>query len=94
MQHDPFTPSFVVDVTQTWDRKLEALAAYESQLHQQGQERDEPLTKVASQEFRQAVEGRARHYGLIVGADFGEPFWSRLPLTVADPWELLPGGLR
>jgi bacillithiol biosynthesis deacetylase BshB1 len=94
MQHDPFTPSFVVDVTQTWDRKLEALAAYESQLHQQGQERDEPLTKVASQEFRQAVEGRARHYGLLVGTDFGEPFWNRLPLAVADPWQLLPGGLR
>lgn len=94
MQHDPFTPSFVVDVTRTWDRKLEALAAYKSQLHQQRQERDEPLTKVASQEFRQAVEGRARHYGLLVGAAFGEPFWSRLPLAVADPLELVPGGLR
>lgn len=94
MPHDPFVPSFVVDVTDTWDRKLEALAAYESQLHQHGQERDEPLTKVASQEFRQAVEGRARHYGLVVGAAYGEPFWSRLPLAVTDPWSLLPGGLR
>jgi bacillithiol biosynthesis deacetylase BshB1 len=94
MQHDPFIPSFVVDVTATWDRKLEALAAYESQLHQPGQKRDEPLTKVASQEFRQAVEGRARHHGLVVGAAFGEPFWSHLPLAVADPWSLLPGGLR
>lgn len=94
MQHDPFVPSFVVDVTATWERKLEALAAYQSQLHQQGQERDEPPTKVASEEFRRAVEGRARHYGLVVGAAYGEPFWSRLPLAVADPWGILPGGLR
>jgi bacillithiol biosynthesis deacetylase BshB1 len=94
MQHDPFVPSFVVDVTVTWEAKLEALAAYESQLHQQGKERDEPPTKVASREFRGAVEGRARHYGLLIGARYGEPFWSRLPVAVPDPWMLLPGGLR
>ena len=94
MQHDPFEPSFIVDVSSTWQRKLEALAAYTSQLHQPGGCRDEPLTKVASPEFRAAVVGRAQHFGLVVGAAYGEPFWSRLPLAVADPWALLPGGLR
>jgi len=54
----------------------------------------EPLTKVASREFRLAVEGRARHYGQLINAELGEPFWSRGPLAVADPWQLLPGGLR
>ena len=94
MQHDPFEPSFIVDVTSTWQNKLEALEAYSSQLHQPGSSRDEPLTKVASPEFRAAVVGRAQHYGLAVGAAYGEPFWSRLPLAVADPWTLVPGGLR
>ncbi len=94
MQHDPFEPSFIVDVSATWQIKLEALAAYGSQLHQPGSDRDEPLTKVASPEFRAAVVGRAQHYGLIAGAAYGEPFWSRLPLAVADPWALVPGGLR
>ena len=94
MQHDPFEPSFIVDVSSTWQVKLDALAAYRSQLHQPGKRRDEPLTKIASPEFRAAVEGRAQHFGLIVGAAYGEPFWSRLPLAVADPWALLPGGLR
>jgi len=56
--------------------------------------REEPQTKVASVEFRQAVEGRARHFGLLAGAAHGEPFWSRLPLAVADPMSLLPKGLR
>ncbi len=94
MQHDPFEPRFVVDVTPVWERKLAALGAYRSQLHQPGESRDEPATKVASEEFRHAVEGRARHFGLTIGAEFGEPFWTPLPLAVTDPLDLLPRGLR
>ncbi len=93
MQHDPFEPSFIVDVTSAWAAKLEALAAYESQLHQPGAERPEPPTKVASPEYRAAIEGRARHFGLLINAAYGEPFGSRLPLAVSDPLELVPGGL-
>lgn len=98
MLHDPFEPRFIVDVTATWERKLAALAAYESQLHQPARGADAkdhgPATKVASREYREAVEGRARHFGLVIGAEFGEPFGSRLPLAVRDPLSLLPGGLR
>lgn len=95
MQHDPFEPSFVVDVTAGWEAKMSALAAYDSQLHQPGRERSErPVTKVATPEYRSAVEGRARHFGMAIGATFGEPFWSRLALAVGDPLSLLPGGVR
>jgi bacillithiol biosynthesis deacetylase BshB1 len=99
MQHDLFTPSFLVDVTSTWDAKLASLAAYRSQLHQPGEETGKegetlPMTKVATPEFRLAVEGRARHFGLLIGAAFAEPFWSRGPLAVGDPMSLLPGGVR
>ncbi len=94
MQHDPFAPSFIVDITAFWERKLQALAAYESQLHQEGRARAEPPTKVASREFARAVEGRARHFGLMIGVEFGEPFWSRRPLAVGDPWMLRVEGLR
>ena len=94
MQHDSFEPSFVVDVGAVWDLKMEALAAYDSQLHQPDAERQEPPTKVASPEYRLAVEGRARHFGMAIGVALGEPFWSRVPLAVADPMNLLPKGLR
>ena len=94
MQHDPFEPAFVVDVSTVWARKMEALAEYRSQLYQgEDAERDEPPTKVSSPEYRRAVEGRAQHYGLMIGAAYGEPFWSRRPLAVSDPLALLPGGL-
>ena len=93
MQHDAFDPSFVVDVTAHWDRKMQALAAYESQLfHSRPLRDDAPPTKVSSAEFLEAVEGRARHFGLGVSAVYGEPFLNLSPLAVSDPWALLPHG--
>ena len=94
MGHDSFEPDLVVDVAAAWEAKTEALDAYESQLHQLGADRREPATKVASPEFRLAMEGRARHFGLLIGAAYGEPYLSRLPLAVSDPMALLPGGVR
>jgi len=110
MQHDPFEPSFVVDVTAVWEAKQRALDCYRSQLHPRpdvpgaggdaqggGQPGGAPATKIASRDFRLAVEGRARHFGLMIGAELGEPFWSRLPLAVGDAGTLLglaPGGVR
>lgn len=102
MQHDLFEPAFVVDVTATWAAKMAALDAYGSQLHPGAPESSSPdagragapPTKVASREFRLAVEGRARHFGLLVGAELGEAFGTLRPLAVGDPWQLLPGGLR
>jgi bacillithiol biosynthesis deacetylase BshB1 len=94
MQHDPFAPSFVVDVSATWEVKMDSLAAYKSQLFQPGVDRNEPATKVASRAYREAIVGRARHYGLMIGAEFGEPFWSRQPVPVDSPWTLLPKKLR
>jgi len=96
LQHDPvFAPSFVVDVTATWEAKMAALDCYSSQIHRPGEGAAEgPATVTSSRRFRLAVEGRARHFGQAIGAELGEPFWSRTPLAVADPWELLPAGLR
>jgi len=99
MQHDLFVPSFIVDVSAAWETKIESLRAYRSQLHlgekkEAEKEDNQPMTKVASPEFWQAVEGRARHFGLLIGAALGEPFWSRGPLAVADPLAILPGGIR
>jgi bacillithiol biosynthesis deacetylase BshB1 len=57
-------------------------------------ERGGAATKVSSREFRLAVEGRARHFGQLIGAELGEPFWSAQPLAVADLLALLPRGQR
>jgi len=94
MQHDSFTPSFVVDVSGVWERKMAALDCYRSQLFGAGSEARLPPTKTASPDFRAAIEGRARHFGLAISATYGEPFLSAGPLPCFDPWSLLPRGQR
>jgi bacillithiol biosynthesis deacetylase BshB1 len=99
MQHDPFDPTFIVDVSEAWPAKMAALDCYASQLHSSGvvavaAGQGEPPTRVSSPEFRASIEGRARHYGLVIGVAFGEPYSSRLPLAVADPLTLVAGSLR
>lgn len=95
MQHDPFQPTFIVDVGEVWETKIEALRCYHSQLYQAGSaSTGGPQTKVASREFWLAVEGRARHFGLMINVELGEPFWSRLPLAIGDLTTIVPGGLR
>jgi bacillithiol biosynthesis deacetylase BshB1 len=96
MQHDLFPPAFVVDVTAAWEAKIAAMRAYRSQLHvgEGAAAAGGPVTKVSTPEFWLAIEGRARHFGELIGAALGEPFWSRNPLAVADPMSILPGGVR
>lgn len=100
MQHFSFEPSFIVDITSTWPKKLTALRAYGSQFHHLGAprdhmpERDEPETKISSPLFALSVEGRARHFGQMIGVEYGEPWKSPVPLAVRDVMTLLPQGLR
>lgn len=94
MQHYQFEPAFLVDVSETWDVKIEALKAYESQLYSPDRDDDGPETKVSSPEFWAAIEGRGAHFGLMINAAYAEPFWSPSPLAVADVMSLLPGGIR
>jgi len=99
MQHDPFDPSFIVEISaKAWEAKMAALDAYRSQIHKPGETEEKdpaaPVTKVSTRGFRLAVEGRARHFGEMINAELGEPFWHRTPLAVRDPFALLPGGVR
>jgi bacillithiol biosynthesis deacetylase BshB1 len=98
MQHDDFRPDFVVDVSADWETKERALSAYPSQLHVPGGStvsggEANPATKVATPAFRQAIEGRARHFGQIVGVERAEAFASRQPLLVGSPLDLAHQGV-
>lgn len=92
MLHDPFPPTLVVDVSAHWSTKERALAAHRSQLYGEPASAESnsttgaqaPATWVSSRTFWRAIEGRARHYGMAIGCEHGEPFWSPTPLAVDD----------
>ena len=94
MQHYGFEPSFIVDITSTWEKKKASLLAYGSQFYQPESHRDEPETKISTPAFSQSIEGRARHFGQMIGAEMGEPFQSPVPLAVGDVLSLVPRGPR
>ena len=76
MQDRPFEPSFVYDVSDTMETKKEAILAFRSQFNLQESQQgdDEPETYISSPRFFNSILGRARHYGHMIGAEYGEPF--------------------
>jgi bacillithiol biosynthesis deacetylase BshB1 len=74
MQALTFDPTFVVDVSTTWTRRMEAVLAYKSQFHNPDYRPadDEPETYISNPGFLGFVEARARMLGYRIGAEFGE----------------------
>lgn len=75
-------PSFVVDVTETFERKMRAIGSYKSQFH--NPKSNEPATFIARKSFLAMIEGRARHFGAMIGVDFGEAFVTKQPPRVDE----------
>ncbi|HLQ66044.1 MAG TPA: bacillithiol biosynthesis deacetylase BshB1 [Candidatus Limnocylindrales bacterium] len=75
-----FAPSFVVDVTASWDKKRAAILAHRSQVASAAPDaRPTPLNREGFLEF---VESRARHYGGMIGVRYGEPFHAADPIGI------------
>lgn len=88
--HQAVEPTVIVDVEATWETKMHALDAYESQLAPRDARADAGGTWVASAAFRAAIDARGRHYGALIGAAFGEPLSAHGPLAL-DAATLLGG---
>jgi bacillithiol biosynthesis deacetylase BshB1 len=82
-----FQPSVVVDVTGVWDRKTAAILAHASQVLRGGA--GARATALNDPDFLPRVESRARHYGGMIGARYGEPLFSPEPIGLRDLGPLL-----
>ena len=86
MQWFEFQPSFIVDVTETYETKLKAIAAYSSQFHNPASK--EPETKLSRPQFLEMVETRSKYYGQRIGVKYGEPFYYEGSIGVDGFFEL------
>lgn len=83
MQTVPFEPTFVVDVSAVWERRMETMLAFRSQFYT-GDDTG-PQTFISNPAFLDWIEARARTYGYRIGATYGEPFLYRHgPVGVTD----------
>ncbi len=83
-----FSPSFVVDISGTHDKKLEAIGSYASQFDSPNRaDYGTNETRISRPGFIQRIETRGRQYGTYIGVTFGEPFLVREALKIDDPVE-------
>ena len=80
-------PSFIVDVSEFAEGKMNAIRAHASQFYSTASK--EPTTRISEQGFLKQIEDRMRYYGSLIGAAAGEAFYVREALNVEDPVALL-----
>ena len=77
MQTYSFEPSFVVDITDTFDGKMKSVYAYKTQVYNPGNKKsNEPETFISTPEFIGYIEARAKSYGFKIGKKYAEPFFT------------------
>ena len=77
---NPGQPDLVVDVSAVWAQRMAAFDAFGSQFT------GDPLlppTRISSPAFRRGVEGRAMHWGSLIGAHWAEALWTEKPVPPA-----------
>jgi bacillithiol biosynthesis deacetylase BshB1 len=82
MQWQEFQPSFIVDVSETWERRMSSMRAFKSQFYDPTSA--DPQTVLSTPDFFDFIETRAKFYGSQIGVRYGEPFRSEKPPGVKD----------
>ncbi len=80
MQWYEFTPSFIVDISSTFDVKMNAIKAHSSQFFDPKSK--DPETILSKPEFLERIKTESEYYGKKIGVKYGEPFYSWTPLGV------------
>lgn len=80
--NDSCTPSFVIDVSEYYERKRLALDCYPSQFRPP--QADAVATRLTSPRFRQLIESRDAQFGAQSGAAFSEGFVVRHPVLLEN----------
>src|SRR5438270_8195927 len=75
------TPSFVVDISAQFERRMAALLSYRSQY---GAAEQGSGLFPQEQEIRERLAAVARYYGNLIGAKYGEPFVVKEAMRVDD----------
>lgn len=82
MQTYEFVPSFIVDISDEYEQRMEAVHAYRSQFHDPAS--NDPETFLSSPEFMVMLRSRMEHFGHMIGKKYGEPFQMLTPVGVSD----------
>jgi len=75
MQHFSLTPSFLVDISDEMEQKMEAIKAFSSQFYDPNSK--EPETVLTKPEFLTHIKERCATWGYTIGAKYAEGFMAQ-----------------
>jgi bacillithiol biosynthesis deacetylase BshB1 len=67
-------PDFIIDITDVFEQRMEAIKAYTTQFYNPDNEDDGPQTYISTPEFIESVVARARVIGKKIGVKYAEGF--------------------
>jgi len=73
MQTFTFEPSFIVDISDSFEQKMKAVKAFKTQFFNPTSK--EPETFISRPEFLDYLISRSQFYGFQIGKHYGEPFY-------------------
>ena len=74
MQDRLLEPTFIVDITDSFEQKMESIRCYKSQFF--GSDSNEPITYIATADFLDNIGARDRTMGKRIGVKYAEAFFS------------------
>jgi N-acetylglucosamine malate deacetylase 1 len=86
MQWFEFVPSFIIDVTDEYDQRMDGVRAFKSQFYDPASKERE--TVLTTPEFMEMIRTRLEYYGDRIGKKYGEPFYSPAAVEVRDLYSL------
>jgi len=72
VQDRPLEPTFIVDITDTIERKMDAIRCFKSQFHDPAS--NEPITYISTDNFLKNIQHRDALMGRRIGVQYGEAF--------------------
>lgn len=72
-----FKPDFVIDISDVFEKKIEAIEAFSTQFFTSNASKDGPQTYISSPEFLESVINRAKMFGRMIGVKYAEGFLSK-----------------
>ena len=87
IQTDYIEPSFVVDVSEHWEKKVSSIQAFGSQFF--NPDSNEPDTFISSTRFMDFIEARAKELGHRIGVKYGEGFTMSTTPGVRDLFSII-----
>lgn len=86
MQWFEFPPSFIVDITEEFDQRMDCVRAFKSQFYDP--DSNERQTILSTPDFLEMLRTRLAYYGDKIGTKYGEPFYSVTAIKMQDLYEL------